>query len=158
MRHLKSILFIFSFLSLMFTACVQETIVDLNQDVGDAWTKDKKIVFDYDIKDSINPVDFYVNIRNTTDYEYANIFFFIKTTYPDRRYSIDTVEFFLADAKGEWLGKGLGKLRNRTAILKKDMRFPMKGHYRMEFEMAMRDSVLNGIDAIGIRVVPHEEE
>ena len=78
MRHLKSILLIFSFLSLLFTSCMQETIVDLNRDVGDGWTKDKKVVFDFDIKDSINPVNFYVNIRNTTDYEYSNIFFFIK--------------------------------------------------------------------------------
>ena len=146
------------FMALLLSSCVRRTIVDMNEDVGDGWTKDHKIVFDFDINDTITPVDFYVNIRNTTDYAYSNIFFFIKTIYPNRRYSIDTVEFFLANARGEWLGSGLGKMRSTSTLLKREMRFPFSGHYRMEFEMAMRDSVLNGIDAIGIRVVPFEEQ
>lgn len=137
---------------LLLYSCTQETVVDLNHDVGDGWTKDRKIMFDYVIQDSIMPVDFYINIRNTTDYEYANIFFFIKTIYPNNRYSIDTMECFLANMKGNWLGKGLGKLRNNAIPFKKNMRFPMTGQYHMEFEMAMRDSILDGIDALGIRI------
>ncbi len=144
--------------TILLSSCMQRTIVDQQQDVGDGWTKEDKVVFNFNIQDSISPVDFYVNIRNSVDYEYSNIFFFIKTIYPDQRFSIDTVEFFLANMKGDWLGKGLGKMRNRTVALKKEMRFPMTGHYTMEFEMAMRDSVLNGIDALGIRIVPAEEE
>jgi len=131
---------------------MKETVADISYNVGDAWSKDQKLVFEYDIQDSIMPVNFYINIRNTTDYKYSNIFFFIKTIYPNQRYSVDTVECFLANIKGEWLGAGLGKFRDNQIPFKRNMRFPMTGHYRMEFEMAMRDSLLDGIDALGIRI------
>jgi len=140
------------FAVLLLNSCMQETIVDLNHDVGDGWTKDQKVVFDFEIRDSILPVDFYINIRNSTSYDYANIFLFVKTIYPNQRFSIDTVECFLADMKGQWLGSGLGKFRNNSILFRKNMRFPMNGIYQMEFEMAMRDTELNGIDALGIRV------
>ncbi len=149
----KLLSFLILFLAMqLLNSCMQETIVDISHDVGDGWTKDQKLAFDYEIRDSITPIDFYINIRNSTEYEYANIFFFIKTIYPNQRYSIDTVECFLANMKGDWLGKGLGKFRNSSIAFKKNMRFPMKGHYHMEFEMAMRDTILDGIDALGIRV------
>ncbi|MCK5856099.1 MAG: gliding motility lipoprotein GldH [Bacteroidales bacterium] len=140
------------FLAILLSSCGKETIVDLSHDVGDAWTKDAKVVFEYNIQDSIMPIDFYINIRNTTDYNYANVYFFIKTIYPNQRYSIDTLECFVANIKGEWLGSGFGKYRENMIPFKKNMRFPMTGNYRMEFEMAMRDSILDGIDALGIRI------
>ncbi len=140
------------FAVLLLNSCMQETIVDLNYDVGDAWTKDQKVSFDFEITDSIAAVDFYINIRNSTSYDYANIFLFVKTTYPNQRFSVDTVEYFLADMKGQWLGNGLGKFRNSSLLFRKNMRFPMNGLYHMEFEMAMRDAELNGIDALGIRI------
>ena len=154
MNSKTKVLSFFILFSVVFllNSCMQETIVDLNHDVGDAWTKDQKINFEFEIKDSIMPVDFYINIRNSTNYDYANIFLFVKTIYPDQRYSVDTVECFLADMKGQWLGSGLGKFRNNSILFRKNMRFPMTGLYRMEFEMAMRDEELNGIDALGIRV------
>jgi len=139
-------------IALFISSCGKETVVDLNQDVGDNWSKNDKVIFDYQIQDTIMPVNFFLNVRNTTDYKYANVYFFIKTIYPDQRYSIDTVECFLANMKGEWLGSGFGKYRDNSFPFKKNMRFPMKGNYQMQFEMAMRDSVLDGIDAIGIRV------
>jgi len=146
------ILSLLFFSTFLLHSCMPTTIVDLNQDIGDGWTKDRKVRFDFEVKDTITPVDFYINVRNSTDYDYANIFFFIKTIYPNQRYSVDTVEIFLADIKGKWLGNGLGKYRNTRFIFRKGMRFPMKGMYHMEFEMAMRDKELNGIDALGIRV------
>lgn len=134
------------------SSCTKETVVDLSQDIGDSWSKDDKVIFEYEIQDSIAVVDFYINLRNTTEYNYSNIYFFIKTIYPDQRYSIDTLECFLANMKGEWLGSGIGKFRDSKIPFKKNMRFPMNGYYRMEFEMAMRDTLLDGIDALGIRV------
>ena len=134
------------------SSCLRETLTDLNQDVGDSWSKDDKVVFEYDVHDSIMPVDFLINVRNTTDYNYSNIYFFIKTVFPNQRISIDTVECFLANMQGEWLGDGIGKYRDNSIVFKRNVRFPMTGHYRMEFEMAMRDTLLDGIDALGIRI------
>lgn len=147
-----SVFILMVFSALIMSSCMKETVADISYDVGDAWNKDKKVVFEYDIQDSIMPINFYINIRNTTEYKYSNVYFFIKTIYPNQRYSIDTVECFLANMKGEWLGSGLGKFRDNQIPFKRNMRFPMTGHYRMEFEMAMRDTLLDGIDALGIRI------
>jgi len=144
--------FLVIFVSILLSSCGKETVVDLSKDVGNHWTQEAKVIFNYEINDSIMPVNFFINIRNTTDYQYANVYFFIKTIFPDQRYSIDTVECFVANMKGEWLGSGFGKFRDNSIPFKKNMRFPMTGAYRMEFEMAMRDSILDGIDALGIRI------
>ena len=145
-------IFLIAISTLLMSSCMRKTLTDLNQDVGDSWSKDNKIVFEYDVQDSLMPVDFFIVIRNTTDYNYSNVYFFIKTIYPNQRTSIDTVECFLANMKGEWLGSGIGKYRDNKIPFKRNVRFPMTGHYRMEFEMAMRDTLLDGIDALGIRI------
>jgi len=152
-----TVILILLFSALFMSSCIKETVADLSQDVGNGWSKDDKVIFEYDIQDSIMPIDFYINIRNTTDYNYSNIYFFIRTIYPNQRYSIDTVECFLANMKGDWLGSGMGKYRDNKIPFKKNMRFPMTGHYRMEFEMAMRDTLLDGIDALGIRIERADE-
>ena len=143
---------LFTTTTLLFSSCMKETVADISYDVSSPWSKDQKVVFEYDIQDSIMPINFFINVRNTTDYKYANIYFFIKTIYPNQRYSVDTVECFLANMKGKWLGSGLGKFKDNKIPFKRNMRFPMTGHYRMEFEMAMRDTILEGIDAVGIRI------
>jgi len=139
-------------LLLLVSACNNIAVYDKTKDVGNGWTASEKVSFLVDIQDSLAPFDFYINVRNSIDYDFSNLFFFIKTVFPDGRYAVDTVNVWLADPKGNWLGSGIGKYRDNKILFKKHGRFPMKGTYRFEFEQAMREVKLDGITSIGIRI------
>lgn len=144
---------------LIFTlnSCGDNSIYDHNFELADPWTADQKAEFNVDITDTISAFDFYINIRNTTEYNYSNLYLFIKTDFPDGRYAIDTVELFLADVKGKWLGNGFGEIKDNQILFRKHGRFPMSGIYNFTFEQAMRDENLEGIKAVGIRIEKNKD-
>jgi len=68
---------------------------------GDAWSSTEIIDFEVVINDTLTPHNFYINLRNTTDYRYSNIYFFVETHFPDGKLARDTIECFLADRSGK---------------------------------------------------------
>ena len=137
-------------------SCGTDAIYDNNKEVDNSWSSNEKLNFNIDIKDTIGVYDIFLNIRNTTDYKYSNLYFFLKTTFPNQKISVDTIECFLADTKGKWLGKGYGKYRDQQILFKQNGRFPMSGNYRIEIEQATRDIDLEGIKSIGLRISKHK--
>lgn len=116
------------------------------------WNQEDSQLFEFEIKDSLLIYDLYLNVRNTTDYEYSNLYFFISTQFPDGRKFMDTVQCILADHRGKWLGKGLGKIKDNRLLFKRGIRFPASGLYTMTIEQAMREEKLKGISDVGIRL------
>ncbi|MCK5847299.1 MAG: gliding motility lipoprotein GldH [Bacteroidales bacterium] len=148
--------FLMPILLFLVTSCSDNSIYDHNNELTEPWTVEQKSVFDFEVNDTLSAFNFYINIRNTTDYNYSNLFLFIRTDFPDGRFSVDTAELFLADIKGNWLGSGYGEIKDSQILFRKHGRFPMKGHYKITFEQAMRDPELEGIDAVGIRIEKSE--
>lgn len=142
----------FVLLLLALSACGGRHYFDQTKDLPQPWKSGEKTSFIVDVNDSITPFDFYINIRNATDYSYSNFFFFLKTYFPDGRYSVDTVNIWLADKDGKWIGKGFGQYRDQAILFRKYGRFPMTGKYRFEMEQAMREEELYGIHSIGINI------
>ena len=64
----------------------------------------------------------------------------------------DTIECFLADEFGKWLGTGAGALKEMPVLYRQQVIFPDSGIYQMKIGQGMRDSILVGINDIGIRV------
>jgi len=117
------------------------------------WNQDSLVIFTITIEDTINYFDFYLNLRHTTSYNFSNIYFFIETGFPDNKFARDTVEFILADKRGEWYGKGFGQIKDYSVLLRPGIRFPMTGTYTFIFEQAMRNEELEGIKDIGISMI-----
>ena len=158
MKNLKTfkIFMIISVIGIMIISfsCNTDCIYEKNKKVNvSAWNMSEIVKFDVSISDTISKNDFFINIRNSTEYSFSNIFFFITTTFPDGGTTRDTIECFLADINGKWLGKGLGKFKDNRILFKRNMSFPSKGIYSFEFEQAMRVENIKGIDEIGIRIV-----
>lgn len=93
-----------------------------------------------------------LQVRNTTDYAYSNIFFFLNIAYPGREQRRDTIECMLADRYGNWLGKGIGRIKESSFLIKQSLVLPDTGTYVIALEQAMRDETLKGITDIGIRI------
>ncbi len=154
-RLLKKAVRILLFFTLLFliTNCGQAVLVDNFMEVNEnAWDVSQKLKTEVVIDDTLSTFNFYINVRNTTDYANSNFFVFIKTIFPDGKIAIDTLECLLADNQGKWLGKGNSKIKDNKIMFKKDAIFPMKGKYVFEIEHAMRENIISGIKTIGITI------
>jgi gliding motility-associated lipoprotein GldH len=140
-------------LLMLMTACDSKLVYDRSQQLnGAAWHRDSVLQFEVNIDDSLTFHNFYISIRNNTDYPYSNIFFFLETEFPNGHITRDTLECILAARDGKWLGSGSGRLRDNMILLRGAMRFPLIGTYRFCLEQAMRDTLLSGIEDVGIRI------
>jgi gliding motility-associated lipoprotein GldH len=100
----------------------------------------------------VSAYDVYVNIRNRGDYPYQNLWLFLNKTTPDSLQSKDSIECYLADKRGKWLGTGIGSIKEMPVLYKQNVRFNKPGIYRYKIVQGMRDSILKGINDIGMRV------
>ena len=142
------------FILFLLSGCETGIISDNTKSLeGDVWKSDQIIRFDVPLEDTVNIYKFYLNLRHTTSYRYANIFLFINSTFPDGTQARDTVECILADPSGKWMGKGISNIRDNQVLLRRGLRFTQKGKYIFEFEQAMREPELKGIMDIGLRIV-----
>lgn len=117
------------------------------------WNLGESLEFDVDVPDSTTFYNFLIDLRNTNDYAYANLFLFVNTTFPDGSVAYDTLGCQLADpGTGEWYGKQSGNYVDERIPFKDNVRFQMPGHYHFEVRHAMRDDNLAGIKNLGLRI------
>ena len=138
---------------LVIQSCDSKRFYEENKRIEKSvWNSKDKATFNVTITDILSPYNFYFNLRNGGGYPYSNIYFFLKTVFPDGRISRDTIECQLADYDGKWLGSGISDVKFNRFLFQKGVRFPRKGKYIFEVEQAMRVSDLKGITDIGIRL------
>jgi gliding motility-associated lipoprotein GldH len=144
-------LFILSFWILQ--SCDSKRFFEENKRIEKSvWNNKDKAIFNVLITDILSSYDFSINLRNSGDYQYSNIYLFLKTIFPDGKVARDTIECQLADYDGKWLGSGISNLKFNRFLFQKGVRFPQKGQYVFEVEQAMRVNDLKGISDIGIRI------
>lgn len=141
----------------LFTSCNSNNIYTAMEEIPDnSWSKYNKPVFQAGIIDTLQPFDIFITLRNTHNYPFRNIFFFVTTTSPDGSYIKDTIEYKIVDESGRWLGKGLGDIHDLSLPFKSNVLFPVSGTYRFRIEQGMRKDNLEGIMDIGIKIVKSE--
>ena len=144
-------LFILSFWVLQ--SCDSKRFFEENKSIEKSvWNSKDKAIFTVLITDILSSYDFSINLRNSGNYQYSNIYLFLKTVFPDGKIARDTIECQLADYEGKWLGSGISNIKFNRFLFQKGVRFPQKGQYVFEVEQAMRVSDLKGISDIGIRI------
>lgn len=138
---------------LLFTSCDSKRIYEENKDIPDhSWASTNILRFDVPIPDPATAANFYINVRNADGYPYSNLFLFIKTTFPNGKSSMDTLECILADEKGKWLGKGLGDIYDNQIPFKRNVRFPLAGTYIFEIQQGTRSDHIPLIMDVGLRI------
>jgi gliding motility-associated lipoprotein GldH len=108
--------------------------------------------FDVQITDTTTLNDIFFTIRTGSDYPFRNIFLFVSTLAPDGNNLADTLEYYLADDKGAWYGKGFGDVRELKLPYKSNIYFPKKGEYKFNVQHGMRIEDLKGVYDIGLRI------
>lgn len=116
------------------------------------WNKDDALQFDVAVDDTLQMFDFYIDIRNTARYSYANTFLFINTTFPDGSVAYDTLECPLADLQGHWYGRRTGRFIDSRFVFRRHVIFPHSGHYHFAVSHGMRDTNVVGLRSVGLHI------
>ena len=140
-------------------SCDSNHVYDEYKTVPDVWNKNESITFNIKPPDTINAYNLFVNIRNTNDYKYSNLFLIVQMDYPNGKVQKDTLEYRMASPEGKLLGKGFTDIKENKLGYKKGEVFNEKGEYKVIIQHAMRanGSVngienLEGITDIGFRI------
>ena len=145
---------IFSLLLLictLFSSCNKNTFYHKTDFFPDeSWSADTTLNYEFTILDSLQFYNFYVDVRNSIDYPYQNLYLFFTTQFPDGSRFTDTLNCILCDAYGRWTGKGSGRIKENRFTLKSKVRFQQKGDYIFSTQQAMREDDLKGITDFGI--------
>jgi len=146
-------------LALTLWACNNNTVFDAYIQVPEnGWSYKQQASFNFTIADTNSLYDLYINVRNTGEYPYRNLYVFTTSQGPGNMAVRDTFNCILADKKGKWLGSGVGKTRDLQILYQKSIRFLKPGEYTFMIEQAMRDTLLQGISDIGFAVKKHQNE
>lgn len=141
------------------TSCDRKMILDKYQNTGDFWQKDSAVVFNFNPPDTLKPYNLFINLRNNNDYGFSNIFLITELYFPNGTIQTDTLQYMMANPKGEWLGNGFTDLKENKLWYKENLRFPSLGSYQVQIRQAVRKTgaaegiaELKGISQVGFRI------
>jgi gliding motility-associated lipoprotein GldH len=142
--------------------CDSSAVYDVYQTVPNKWHKDSIASFNIEAPDTLNTYDLFVQMRNTNDYKFSNLFLIVELNYPNGKVVKDTLEYKMAAPNGELLGTGFSDLKESKLWYRgfdKPFRFEEQGDYTINIQHAMRKNGevngvenLEGITDIGFRV------
>ena len=112
-----------------------------------AWHIDSTMHFDFAIRDTNADYRTIVYVRHTECYPYQNMWLFVGDSM-----RCDTIEFYLADDRGQWLGDRHHGFIEMPVLLEENRHFADTGIYPLHITHAMRDSVLRGVTDIGLEI------
>lgn len=139
----------------MLAACSNERVFEENIDFNNrVWQADSLARFKFRINDSTQDYSIYLNIRNTADYPFHNIY--LEYNLQDSSGNVLREELInrnLFDEKtGKPLGDGLGDIFSHQFPMVTGYEFPQAGLYQLNIQQYMRMDSLPGIVSLGAKV------
>jgi len=142
-------------LFLGLAACSDNALIDQNIPIKNkAWLYEQKPMFPVHITNKNISYHIYLNLRNSIDYPFSNIFILIHQQNPNNTKKTYRVEVKLANTEGLWKGKSAGSIFSQQVRFLKDYHFPDTGKYTFQLEQNMRINSLEGINDVGLRIEP----
>lgn len=133
---------------LAFTSCNTDTVYSQFVPISSGeWQVDSVASFDYTIADKTVDYQMVVYVRHTERYPYQNMWLFVG----DGQH-LDTIEFYLADDRGQWLGNKHHGFIEMPVLYETAKHFPDTGTYTLTIQHGMRDSLLRGVMDIGLEI------
>ena len=118
---------------------------------SEKWAIDEVAPFDYTIADAEADYRMLIYVRHTERYPYQNMWLFVEDGQ-----RADTIEFYLADDRGQWLGDKHNGFIEMPVLYEEARHFADTGTYHLAIQHGMRDSILRGVSDIGLEIVKVE--
>ncbi|WP_397364273.1 gliding motility lipoprotein GldH [Olleya sp. R77988] len=155
--RVSNILFFLAFI--LITSCDSKAVFDEYKSVSTAWNKEDVVNFKINAPDSIKPYNLFVNVRNTNDYKFSNLYLIVEMNFPHGKTQADTLEYEMTEKNGEWLGEGLSSVKENKLWYKEGVIFSESGTYNVNIKHAMRSNGevngvvnLEGLTDVGFRI------
>ena len=117
------------------------------------WHMDSVMRFDYTITDTTTDYRVLIYVRHTEYYPYQNMWLFVRDSL-----TCDTIEFYLADDRGRWLGDKEHGFIEMPVLYEETKHFARTGAQHLEIAHGMRDSLLSGVTDVGVEIITVKEE
>jgi gliding motility-associated lipoprotein GldH len=149
----KEILFLAVTIISIFTSCSRNIVYTDSAVMQDnTWSLSAIPEFNVEVKDTLLSTNVYFTIRTGSDYPFRNIWLFVTAISPDRKSITDTIQYNLADEKGNWYGKGFGDIHELDLPYRTNVFFPVRGTYQFKIQHGMRIGDLKGVYDFGLRI------
>ncbi|MBQ3673778.1 MAG: gliding motility lipoprotein GldH [Paludibacteraceae bacterium] len=133
----------------LFSSCRTDVVYNQFYPISsEKWAADSTLRFDYRITDAEAQYTTIVYFRHTERFPYQNMWLFVSDS--SRR---DTIEFYLADDRGRWLGNKRNGFIEMPVLLDEQRVYPDTGAYFLEIQHGMRDSLLRGVTDVGVEII-----
>lgn len=146
-------------LMLLLISCDSNIVYSDSTEVPGYWDANEKIEFVIPQLDSLKKYDLFVSVRNTNDYPFNNLFLIIQMDFPYGMSITDTLEYKMAHPNGEWLGDGIGTVKENKLWYKENVSFFESGNYNITITQAVRNNgavggvtKLEGITDVGFSI------
>lgn len=146
-------------LSGIFLSCESNLVFSETRAMDGQWGANEIVEFQLPQLDSLRRYNMFVNIRNTDDYPYSNIFLIVQMEFPHGKTLTDTLEYKMANPDGTWIGHGIGTVKENKLWYKENVQFFEEGIYTVSIGQAMRNNGdvegvtnLEGISDVGLSV------
>lgn len=169
---------VLSSLFTVLTACDRSTVYSEFRSVPlREWYADSVLIYRFDIADTLSTYEVLIYVRHTQQYPYQNMWLFVDwgdqeqglLTQSDSTDNVldsvymsmpvtkqDTIEFYLANDRGEWLGNGKNGLTEMPVLYEENYRFSHSGEQVVRIAHGMREEPLRGISDVGVLVKRNE--
>lgn len=150
------------FLLIIFAcSCTPSEYFSVSKSIPGYWHKDSLAKFTFQVKDTTQAFHCYINIHNTEDYPFDNIYLITSMKFPYGKVVVDTLEYKMAYNDGKLMGEGIGSLKYNKLWYKESVKFSETGSYTLKLRHAMRKAgqttsleKLEGIKEIGFSYEP----
>ncbi len=152
----KNKIFLFFIISLLLTITSCNEVIVFEQKINfdnNQWHKDSLIVFTPEIVDTTKNYSFGVTVQHGKHYEYSNLWLFILMANENNSQIKDTVEMFVAEPDGKWIGKKRGNNFSVTAFYKYNVKLAEPSNLSFSFQQGMRSETLNDIKSFEFWVI-----
>jgi gliding motility-associated lipoprotein GldH len=139
--------------AVLLASCGKNVVLDELHTFEDSrWHMDSVVTVVWEPEQSQDPVFMSMYIRHSTEYPYNNLFLFRSIESTQGVEYTDTVNVALADPLGVWNGSGMSNLKTlEIPIGQGAVRFRDDERYTLKITQGMRDTVLYGIQDVGVQ-------
>lgn len=118
---------------------------------NNSWSETDTAHFEIEVDDTIQPFNFIMTLRTSTQYQFSNIWVYVISEAPDGTKSKVAQRIPLARPDGSWIGRVSGTIVESR--LKFDSKpFPMKGKYTFDIVNATQQENIEEVLDISLRV------
>ncbi len=145
---------------LLFFSCNEKASFNEYKSIASkGWKAGEKVVFSFEVKDTISSNNLFINIRNNDAYKYRNLYLITEMIFPNKTIVVDTLQYEMADKQGLFLGNGFTEIKENKLYYKENKRFPLTGNYLLKIRHAMRKNgeissipFLEGVLDVGLSI------